>query len=161
MIDAPFADKVIIARSLAERCAVDASPAVQALVVPLQTAAAQLSDGLARRQDAMVAESTSYGQLQVQKLAAIEVVLVDPQRKSARDVLRNPAGLNDTLFDMVQMTTTADAAPTTQTQAVSRETMAKVDDQVGRFEALVKSEVEHRGLSVIIARRECIQTARS
>ena len=27
--------------------------------------------------------------------------------------------------------------------------------------ALVKREVEHRGLSVIIARRECIQTARS
>ncbi|HZQ01604.1 MAG TPA: hypothetical protein VFB13_18820 [Reyranella sp.] len=77
----------------------------------------------------------------VQKLAAIEKVLVDPERKSARDVLRNPAGLNDTLFDMVQMTTVGDAAPTTQTLAVSRETMQKVDDLVGRFEALVKAEL--------------------
>lgn len=77
----------------------------------------------------------------VQKLAAIEKVLVDPQRKSARDVLRNPAGLNDTLFDMVQMTTVGDAAPTSQTEAVSRETMAKVDDYVARFAALVKAEL--------------------
>ncbi len=77
----------------------------------------------------------------VQKLSAIERVLVDPQRKSARDVLRNPAGLNDTLFDMIQMTTVGDAAPTTQTAAVSRETMAKVDGLVAQFTALVKSDL--------------------
>ena len=63
----------------------------------------------------------------VERLSAIESILVDPKRKSARDVLRNPAGLNDTLLDMVAMTTTADAAPTTQTRAVSKETMDKVD----------------------------------
>ena len=63
------------------------------------------------------------------KLSAIESVMVDPQRKSVRDVLRNPAGLNDTLFDMIAMTTTADAAPTSQTKAVSREVMAKVDER--------------------------------
>ena len=50
----------------------------------------------------------------VRKLSAIEKVMVDPQRKSVRDVLRNAAGLNDTLFDMIAMTTTADAAPTTR-----------------------------------------------
>ncbi len=76
-----------------------------------------------------------------QKLSTIEKVLVDPERKSARDVLRNPAGLNDTLFDMVQMTTTADAAPTSQTLAVSRETMAKVDREIDKFEALVKGDI--------------------
>ena len=76
-----------------------------------------------------------------QKLSAIEKVMVDPERKSARDVLRNPAGLNDTLFDMVQMTTTADAAPTVQTLAVSRETMAKVDREIEKFEALVKGDI--------------------
>ena len=46
----------------------------------------------------------------VRKLSAIESVMVDPHRKSVRDVLRNPAGLNDTLIDMVAMATTADAA---------------------------------------------------
>ena len=77
----------------------------------------------------------------VEKLSAIEGVMVDPQRKSVRDVLRNPAGLNDTLFDMIAMTTTADAAPTSQTKAVSREVMDKVDSEVARFEALVKGEI--------------------
>ena len=51
------------------------------------------------------------------------------------------ATINDTLFDMVQMTTVGDAAPTTQTEAVSRETMKKVDDHVGRFAALIKAEL--------------------
>ena len=75
------------------------------------------------------------------KLSAIERVMVDPERKSVRDVLRNPAGLNDTLFDMIAMTTTADAAPTTQTKAVSREVMDKVDGEVAKFEELVKGEI--------------------
>ena len=75
------------------------------------------------------------------KLSEIERVMVDPLRKSVRDVLRNPAGLNDTLFDMIQMTTTADAAPTSQTRAVSREVMAKVDSEVAKFDALVKGDI--------------------
>lgn len=75
------------------------------------------------------------------KLFEIERVMVDPHRKSVRDVLRNPAGLNDTLFDMIAMATTADAAPTSQTRAVSREVMDKVDEQVGRLDALVKGDI--------------------
>jgi hypothetical protein len=76
------------------------------------------------------------------KLSAIESIMVDPQRKSVRDVLRNPAGLNDTLFDMIAMATTADRPPTSQTVAVSREVMAKVDEQVARFEAIVEKDVK-------------------
>ena len=75
------------------------------------------------------------------KLSAIESVMVDPQRKSVRDVLRNPAGLNDTLFDMIAMTTTADAAPTSQTKEVSREVIDKVDGEVAKFETLVASDI--------------------
>jgi hypothetical protein len=77
----------------------------------------------------------------VDKLVEIEKVMVDPQRKSVRDVLRNPAGLNDTLMDMVAMTTTADAAPTEQTREVSREVMDKVDSEVEKFEALVTGDI--------------------
>lgn len=77
----------------------------------------------------------------VDKLAEIEKVMVDPQRKSVRDVLRNPAGLNDTLMDMVAMATTADRPPTEQTSAVSREVMAKVDSEVARFEKVVADDI--------------------
>ena len=38
-------------------------------------------------------------------LTAIETVLVDVDRESPRDVLRHPAGLNDTLVDMIRVQT--------------------------------------------------------
>ena len=88
----------------------------------------------------------------VKKLSAIESVMVDPHRKSVRDVLRNPAGLNDTLIDMVAMATTADRPPTTQTTAVSREVMAKVDSEVAKFEALVKGDVAQLNAALAKAR---------
>ena len=88
----------------------------------------------------------------VRKLSAIESVMVDPHRKSVRDVLRNPAGLNDTLIDMVAMATTADRPPTTQTKAVSREVMAKVDSEVAKFEALVKGDIAQLNAALAKAR---------
>jgi hypothetical protein len=96
-----------------------------------------VADRAAKSERALRNRAVALGQ----KLSDIERVMVDPQRKSVRDVLRNPAGLNDTLFDMIAMTTTADAAPTSQTKAVSREVMDKVDSEVARFEALVKGEI--------------------
>src|SRR4029077_8633614 len=95
----------------------------------------------------------------VQKLSAIEQVMVDPQRKSVRDVLRNPAGLNDTLFDMIAMTTTADAAPTSQTKAVSREVMAKVDGEVAKFDALVKGDIAELNKAFTKARVQHVTAA--
>jgi photosystem II stability/assembly factor-like uncharacterized protein len=86
----------------------------------------------------------------IERLSAIESIMVDPKRLSARDVLRNPAGLNDTLLDMIAMTTTADAAPTTQTKAVSKEVMAKIDEQIARFDALVAREV--KPLNAVLAK---------
>jgi small-conductance mechanosensitive channel len=93
------------------------------------------------------------------KLAAIERVMVDPQRKSVRDVLRNPAGLNDTLFDMIAMTTTADAAPTSQTKAVSREVMDKVDSEVAKFEALARGDIAQLNAALAKARVRYVAAA--
>ncbi|MBN9085561.1 MAG: glycosyl hydrolase [Reyranella sp.] len=95
----------------------------------------------------------------VGKLDTIEQVMVDPQRKSVRDVLRNPAGLNDTLFDMIAMTTTADAAPTEQTREVSREVMAKVDSEVAKFEALVAGDIAQLDKALAKARVRHITVA--
>jgi len=95
----------------------------------------------------------------VGKLDEIEKVMVDPQRKSVRDVLRNPAGLNDTLFDMIAMTTTADMAPTEQTRDVSREVMAKVDSEVAKFEKLVAGDVAQLDKALAKARVRHITVA--
>jgi len=88
----------------------------------------------------------------VRKLSEIEKVMVDPERKSVRDVLRNPAGLNDTLMDMVAMATTADRPPTSQTEAVSREVMAKVDSEVAKFDKLVTGDIAQLNAALAKAR---------
>jgi hypothetical protein len=95
----------------------------------------------------------------VRKLSEIEKVMVDPERKSVRDVLRNPAGLNDTLMDMVAMATTADRPPTSQTEAVSREVMAKVDGEVEKFEKLVAGDVAKLDAALAKARVRHLVTA--
>jgi hypothetical protein len=94
-----------------------------------------------------------------QKLTDIEKMMVDPQRKSVRDVLRNPAGLNDTLFDMIAMTTTADAAPTEQTKAVSREVMDKVDGEIAKFQALVDGDIADLNAALAKARVKHVTAA--
>jgi uncharacterized coiled-coil protein SlyX len=74
-------------------------------------------------------------------LAAIEGVLVDVDRESPRDVLRHPAGLNDTLVDLINMAGIADMAPTVPTDAVSRETMARVDAELAKLDALLVGDI--------------------
>jgi photosystem II stability/assembly factor-like uncharacterized protein len=76
-----------------------------------------------------------------ESLAAVEAVLVDINRESPRDTLRHPAGLNDTLVDMINTVGMADMAPTAQADAVSRETMARVDAMVAELDALLTGDV--------------------
>ena len=75
------------------------------------------------------------------KLTAVEAVLVDVHRESDRDVLRNPAGLNDTLLGLISTVSLSDSAPTNQAAALSREIMARVDAEIGRLERLAATEV--------------------
>ncbi len=76
-----------------------------------------------------------------EQLAPIEAVLVDVHRQSPRDVLRNPAGLDDTLVDLISTVSLSDAAPTTQAAAVAKEVMACVEAEIGKFERLVETEI--------------------
>jgi len=76
-----------------------------------------------------------------EKLTAVEGVLVDVHRESARDVLRNPAGLNDTLLALISTVSLSDTPPTKPAAAVSREIMARVDAEIGKLERLAATEV--------------------
>ena len=75
------------------------------------------------------------------RLEAIEGVLVDVKRESPHDVLRHPAGLDDTLVDLINVVAIADEAPTTQARQVSEEILAQVDDQLARLDALLAADV--------------------
>lgn len=68
----PYAERLRAVRSLAERCAQDPSPKVQDQAGDLRAAAERMHAACERRDDALVAETTAYGQLQIQKLAAID-----------------------------------------------------------------------------------------
>jgi photosystem II stability/assembly factor-like uncharacterized protein len=76
-----------------------------------------------------------------EQLTAIEAVLVDVHRESARDVLRNPAGLNDTLLALISQVSMSDTAPTQSAAAVSKEIMAEVDAEIGKLDRLAATEI--------------------
>ena len=76
-----------------------------------------------------------------ERLTAIEGVLVDVNRESPRDMLRHPAGLNDTLVDLINTVAIADMAPTAPADAVSRETMARVDAEIAKLDALLAGDI--------------------
>jgi len=76
-----------------------------------------------------------------EKLTAVEAVLVDVHRESDRDVLRNPAGLSDTVLDLISTVSLSDTAPTKSAAAVAREIMARVDAEIGTLERLAATEV--------------------
>ena len=76
-----------------------------------------------------------------EKLTALEAALVDVHRESDRDVLRNPAGLNDTLLALISTVSVSDTAPTKPAVAVSREIMARVDAEIDKLEQLAATEV--------------------
>ncbi|MEQ1806712.1 MAG: hypothetical protein ABL900_15150, partial [Burkholderiaceae bacterium] len=77
----------------------------------------------------------------VGQLEAIEGVLVDVKRESPRDILRHPAGLNDTLVDLIGVVAIADEQPTAAARQVSDEIMAQVDAEMTRLDALLTGEV--------------------
>jgi hypothetical protein len=69
---APYHDELRAVRSLAERCAQDTSPNIQAQAELLRAAAEVVNAAVERRDQALVAEDTSFGQLQIRKVQSIE-----------------------------------------------------------------------------------------
>ena len=85
------------------------------------------------------------------RLEAVEGALVDIHRVSPRDVLRNPAGLNDTLADLISVVAIADEAPTTQARQVSDEIVAKVDAQLAQLDGLLANDLAQLNAALLTA----------
>jgi hypothetical protein len=90
-------------------------------------------------------------------LRAIEGILVDVDRESSRDVLRHPAGLDDTLMDLINNVAVSDTAPTASAEAVSREIMAKVAAEIAKLEALLRGDIA--GINARAAERRLAHVA--
>jgi len=96
---------------------------------------------LAGGSDGAAGDLTRRATAAAEQLAAVEAVLVDVHRESPRDVLRNPAGLNDALVNLISTVSLSDTAPTTQAVAVAQEVMARVGAEIGKVERLVTTEI--------------------
>ena len=76
-----------------------------------------------------------------QRLLEIENVLVDTNRESPRDVLRHPAGLDDTLGELISAVSMADIAPPIQTVKVSDEIINKVSRESSEVNKLIAGSI--------------------
>jgi hypothetical protein len=83
---------------------------------------------------------SSVGIIQ-ERLSLIENALVDVHRESPRDVLRHPAGLDDTLGELMSAISMADVAPPIQTRKVSEEVVAKVEAEFKKLKKLIEGPI--------------------
>ncbi|MBI3517268.1 MAG: glycosyl hydrolase [Proteobacteria bacterium] len=90
-------------------------------------------------------------------LHAIEAVLVDLDRESPRDVLRHPAGLDDTLVDLINTVAVSDTAPTASAAAVSRTIIARVAGEITKLDALLRDDIA--AINVLAAERRLAHVA--
>ena len=68
-------------------------------------------------------------------------MLVDTKRETPRDVLRHPAGLDDTLDNLLSVVTISDSKPPAQTKEVADDVFNKVDDLLTQLDVLVNGEI--------------------
>ena len=74
-------------------------------------------------------------------LSQIEGVLVDVLRESHRDVLRHPAGLTDTLTDLLNGVGMSDTPPTTPHLEVARAIITRVDVEISKLDAIARGQI--------------------
>ena len=76
-----------------------------------------------------------------EQLARIEEELIQVKAESRQDTLNFPVKLNAKLAGLAAAVTSADAAPTTQSQAVFDDLSARIDAQLAPLRQLVEQEV--------------------
>ena len=84
--------------------------------------------------------AASASKIQV-KLEEIENALIDSHRETPRDVLRHPAGFDDTLGELIWAISMADVAPPIQTLKVAEEMIGKIDVELSKLNKLVSGPV--------------------
>ncbi|MGJ8529935.1 WD40/YVTN/BNR-like repeat-containing protein [Maritalea sp.] len=101
----------------------------------------QQLDGLERKMGkghkGLVEEAAKIGE----QLTGIEGALVNRFKETPRDVLRHPAGLDDTLGELAWALSIADTAPTLQVVEVSEDVRAKVAAQLAELQTIIDGPI--------------------
>ena len=74
-------------------------------------------------------------------LTDIEEALLNRRKESPRDVLRHPAGLNETIADLMWLIAMADAKPTDQSREVAKDLMARLEQLLDALGGLVREDL--------------------
>jgi hypothetical protein len=98
----------------------------------------QIADRIGRSSDATLKSS---GQALVEKLTAVEGEIYQHRLRSGQDPLNYPIKLNNKLAALQGTVESGDYRPTDQSYAVFKELSGRLDTQLARLEALVKSDV--------------------
>jgi len=77
----------------------------------------------------------------IEQFTQIEGTLVNRFKETPRDVLRHPAGLDDTLGELAWVMSIADTAPTSQALEVSADVQQKVEAQLLKLQGLIDGPV--------------------
>ena len=131
--DADLQAQFALARQISERVS-DANRAV----IRIRDLKQQIADRLAKSNDASV---KSAGQPLVDKLTDVEGEIYQHRLRSNQDPLNYPIRLNNKLAALQGTVESGDYRPTEQSHAVFKELSNRLDQQLARLDALVKSDL--------------------
>ena len=91
--------------------------------------------------DKIIPAEAETASVLISELELLEGQLVDTKRETPRDVLRHPAGLDDTLQDLLWVVKIADARPPAQSHEVADDVFGKVDTILDKLDELVEDKI--------------------
>ena len=107
-------------------------------VIRIREIKEQITDRIGKATDASIKTS---GQALIEKLTAVEGEIYQHRLRSGQDPLNYPIRLNNKLAALQGTVESGDYPPTDQARAVFKELSGRLDQQLSRLDALVKSEV--------------------
>ncbi|HEY7500491.1 MAG TPA: hypothetical protein VH740_18360 [Vicinamibacterales bacterium] len=107
-------------------------------VIRIRSLKDQIAERLSKTSDAALKSSA---QSLVDKLTSIEGEIYQYRNRSNQDPLNYPIRLNNKLAALQGVVETGDVKPTDQAQAMFKDLSARLDKELARLEALVKSEL--------------------
>jgi hypothetical protein len=110
-------------------------------VVKIRGLKDQINDRLAKIEGGRRRAEGGNGEALVAKLTDIEGEIYQYRNQSSQDPLNYPIKLNNKLAALLGVVESADARPTAQSYDVFKDLSARLDAQVARLEAVVKTDL--------------------
>jgi photosystem II stability/assembly factor-like uncharacterized protein len=132
----------------------DGVTAANEAVLRIRSLKDQIGERIAKTSDQAIKSS---GQALTQKLTDIEGEIYQHRNRSSQDPLNYPIRLNNKLAALQGIVESGDSKPTAQSYAVFKELSGRLDVQLGRLDALAKSDLTAFNAQLAAAKLEPIK----